>query len=58
MPAPPAGLLQAAAFATKLKPKFLGGKIKPYSSYKERFKVTAAGELLETHAVCVWRVGL
>lgn len=45
---------QTAAFAhkaqprpkNKLKPKFLGGKLKPYSSYKERFKLTGTGKVL------------
>lgn len=31
---------------SKLTPKFTGGKLKPYSSYKERFKTTANGLIL------------
>lgn len=30
----------------RLTPKFKGGKLKPYSSYKERFKTTATGLVL------------
>ncbi|DBB14643.1 TPA: hypothetical protein ACH3X3_004277 [Trebouxia sp. C0006] len=30
----------------RLMPKFKGGKLKPYSSYKERFKTTATGLIL------------
>ncbi|KAL0034063.1 hypothetical protein WJX79_006512 [Trebouxia sp. C0005] len=30
----------------RLTPKFKGGKLKPYSSYKERFKTTASGLIL------------
>ncbi|DBA74951.1 TPA: hypothetical protein ACH3X1_010297 [Trebouxia sp. C0004] len=30
----------------RLTPKFKGGKLKPYSSYKERFKTTATGLIL------------
>ena len=37
---------QAREFATKLKPKFTGGKVKPYSSLKERFKMTATGKFI------------
>lgn len=32
-------------FATKLRPRFTGCKLKPYSSYKERFKMTGTGKI-------------
>lgn len=46
--ATPAGTMQHAArcFAAKaLTPKFQGGKLKPYSSYKGRFKMTGSGAI-------------
>ncbi|EFN52243.1 hypothetical protein CHLNCDRAFT_139123 [Chlorella variabilis] len=32
--------------APHLVPRFRGGKVKPYSSYKRRFKLTATGKVL------------
>lgn len=34
------------AVYSKLRPKHIGGKLKVYSAFKERFKLTATGESL------------
>jgi ribosomal protein L35 len=44
-PLPPLAPPAAARAASTLTPPFVGGKMKPYSAYKRRFKTTATGKI-------------